>query len=97
MAKPDSIGQFEQLVLTAVLSLKEDAYGVTIHEKVGEVRPAEINLTRRGVRHARSTGRQGPGFIVALGTHGGTRRPGQALLPHGGAGRAGATGIRRHR
>jgi PadR family transcriptional regulator, regulatory protein PadR len=45
MAKPDSIGQFEQLVLTAVLSLKEDAYGVTIHEKVGELaRPKSISL-----------------------------------------------------
>ena len=45
MARPDSIGQFEQLVLTAVLSLKEDAYGVTIHEKVGELaRPKSISL-----------------------------------------------------
>jgi PadR family transcriptional regulator PadR len=45
MAKPDSIGQFEQLVLTAVLSLKEDAYGVTVHEKVGELaRPKPISL-----------------------------------------------------
>ena len=45
MAKSDSIGQFEQLVLTAVLSLKEDAYGVTIHEKVGELaRPKSISL-----------------------------------------------------
>jgi DNA-binding PadR family transcriptional regulator len=45
MAKPVSIGQFEQLVLTAVLSLKEDAYGVTIHEKVGELaQPKSISL-----------------------------------------------------
>jgi DNA-binding PadR family transcriptional regulator len=45
MAKHDSIGQFEQLVLTAVLSLKEDAYGVTIHEKVGELaQPKSISL-----------------------------------------------------
>jgi PadR family transcriptional regulator, regulatory protein PadR len=45
MAKLVSIGQFEQLVLTAVLSLKEDAYGVTIHEKVGELaRPKSISL-----------------------------------------------------
>ncbi len=45
MARPYSIGQFEQLVLTAVLSLKEDAYGVTIHEKVGELaRPKVISL-----------------------------------------------------
>jgi DNA-binding PadR family transcriptional regulator len=45
MARHDSIGQFEQLVLTAILSLREDAYGVTIHEKVGELaRPKAISL-----------------------------------------------------
>lgn len=45
MAKPDSIGQFEQLVLTAILALREDAYGVTIHAKVGELaRPKEVSL-----------------------------------------------------
>ncbi len=37
MAKPDSLGQFEQLVLTAILSLRDDAYGVTIHAKVEEL------------------------------------------------------------
>lgn len=45
MAKPDSIGQFEQLVLTAILSQRDDAYGVTIHAKVAELaRPKEISL-----------------------------------------------------
>ena len=34
MGKAESLGQFEQLVLTAVLSLGDRAYGVTIHEKV---------------------------------------------------------------
>ena len=34
MGKTDSLGQFEQLVLTAILMLREDAYGVTIHAKV---------------------------------------------------------------
>jgi PadR family transcriptional regulator, regulatory protein PadR len=37
MAAPDSVGQFEQLVLTAILSLRENAYGVTIHSKVQEL------------------------------------------------------------
>lgn len=36
MAKTDSLGQFEQLVLAAVLSLGDEAYGVTIHAKVEE-------------------------------------------------------------
>ena len=44
-AKVDSLGQFEQLVLTAVLSLREDAYGVTIHEKVSELaHPKAVSL-----------------------------------------------------
>ena len=37
MAKPDSLGQFEQLILTAILSLRDDAYGVTIQAKVEEL------------------------------------------------------------
>jgi PadR family transcriptional regulator PadR len=45
MAKPDSLGQFEQLVLTAILTLREDAYGVTIHAKVAELaNPKPISL-----------------------------------------------------
>src|ERR1700757_705179 len=45
MAKPDSLGQFEQLVLTAILALREDAYGVTIHAKVEELaRPKAVAL-----------------------------------------------------
>jgi PadR family transcriptional regulator, regulatory protein PadR len=45
MAKTDSLGQFEQLVLTAVLTLREDAYGVTIHSKVQELaRPKAVSL-----------------------------------------------------
>lgn len=34
MARTDALGQFEQLVLTAVLTLRDDAYGVSIQEKV---------------------------------------------------------------
>jgi DNA-binding PadR family transcriptional regulator len=37
MPKPESAGQFEQLVLTAILSLRDNAYGVTIHAKVEEL------------------------------------------------------------
>jgi DNA-binding PadR family transcriptional regulator len=40
-----SVGQFEQLVLAAILSLRDDAYGVTIHEKVGELaQPKSVSL-----------------------------------------------------
>jgi len=45
MAKAESLGQFEQLVLTAVLTLREDAYGITIHEKVAELaHPKNVSL-----------------------------------------------------
>ena len=34
MTRADSLGTFEQLVLTAVLALGDEAYGVTIHARV---------------------------------------------------------------
>jgi len=45
MAAQSSLGQFEQLVLTAILTLGENAYGVTIHAKVEELlRPKKAAL-----------------------------------------------------
>ena len=45
MAKPESLGQFEQLVLTAILILRDDAYGVSIHAKAQELsRPKAVSL-----------------------------------------------------
>jgi PadR family transcriptional regulator, regulatory protein PadR len=45
MARPDSLGQFEQLVLTAILNLRNQAYGVTIHTKVEELaKPKAVSL-----------------------------------------------------
>ena len=45
MAKSDSLGQFEQLVLTAILALHDRAYGVTIHSKVQELaHPKSVSL-----------------------------------------------------
>src|SRR5262245_55815713 len=39
------LGQFEQFVLTAILSLGENAYGVTIREVVGELAsPRNVSL-----------------------------------------------------
>jgi len=34
MAKGDHLGEFEQLILTALMILRENAYGMTIHEEV---------------------------------------------------------------
>jgi DNA-binding PadR family transcriptional regulator len=45
MAKSESLGQFEQLVLTAVLALDGNAYGVTIHAQVQQLaRPKRVLL-----------------------------------------------------
>lgn len=45
MAGIGSLGQFEQLVLAAILALREDAYGVTIHNKVANLaQPKQISL-----------------------------------------------------
>jgi DNA-binding PadR family transcriptional regulator len=45
MAKTDSLGQFEPIVLRAILTLREGAYGVTIHSKVQELaRPKSVSL-----------------------------------------------------
>lgn len=43
MAAPVFLGQFEQLVLTAILALDGNAYGVPIHAKVEELsRPKKV-------------------------------------------------------
>jgi DNA-binding PadR family transcriptional regulator len=45
MLVPATIGQFEQLVLTAILTRAENAYGVTIHATVAELsRPRTVSL-----------------------------------------------------
>jgi len=45
MSKADSLGQCEQLVMSAVLSLRQNAYGVTIHKKVEELsHPKKVSL-----------------------------------------------------
>lgn len=44
-ARSDSLGQFEQMVLAAILTLDDDAYGVSIHRKVEDLcRPKAIAL-----------------------------------------------------
>src|ERR1700693_3692928 len=45
MSAPVSLGQFEQLVVTAVLTLGENAYGVTIHAEVEKLTsPKTVSL-----------------------------------------------------
>jgi len=44
MKRAETVGQFEQLVLTAVLALDADAYGVTIHVTVSELAARAVRL-----------------------------------------------------
>ena len=45
MPQLGSLGHFEQLVIAAILSLREDAYGVTIYNKVADLaQPKKISL-----------------------------------------------------
>ncbi len=45
MSKSESLGQFEQLVLTAALLLRERAYAVSIHHKMEELtHPKPVSL-----------------------------------------------------
>ncbi|HYR87148.1 MAG TPA: helix-turn-helix transcriptional regulator [Terriglobia bacterium] len=44
MTKTDMLGTFEQMVLTAVLALRDEAYGLAIHEKVTEFAGRPMNV-----------------------------------------------------
>ena len=63
MGRLDSLGQFEQLILTAILALRDDAYGVTIHAKVQELAtPKSISL---GAVYVTLDRLEDKGFIVS--------------------------------
>jgi DNA-binding PadR family transcriptional regulator len=44
MKKKDPLGQFEQLVLTAVLLLRDNAYGMAVADKVAELAERRVTL-----------------------------------------------------
>src|SRR6201996_6892485 len=59
----DSLGQFEQVVLTAILALGDNAYGVTIHAKVEELsKPRKI---ARGAVYATLDRMEDKGLIAS--------------------------------
>jgi PadR family transcriptional regulator, regulatory protein PadR len=41
-AQPAAIGEFEQMILLAILQTKEDAYGVTIYEELARHTPRPV-------------------------------------------------------
>src|SRR5262245_987128 len=44
MKQQDSLGNFEQLVMTAVLALGDDAYGMAVHRKVEDLGGKPVKL-----------------------------------------------------
>ncbi len=59
----ESLGQFEQIVLTAVLALDDNAYGVTIHAKVEDLsRPRKVT---RGAVYATLDRMEDKGLITS--------------------------------
>ena len=59
----DPLGQFEQVVLTAILALGDNAYGVTIHAKVEDLsRPRKI---ARGAVYATLDRMEDKGLIAS--------------------------------
>ena len=59
----ETLGQFEQVVLTAILALGDNAYGVTIHAKVEELsRPRKV---ARGAVYATLDRMEDKGLIAS--------------------------------
>src|SRR5688572_181173 len=63
MAQAPTVGQFEQYVLTAIMTLREQAYGVTIHGKVTEfISPRDVSL---GAVYATLDRLEDKGFVTS--------------------------------
>jgi DNA-binding PadR family transcriptional regulator len=63
MAQVPTVGQFEQYVLTAIMTLREQAYGVTIHAKVSEfLSPRDVSL---GAVYATLDRLEDKGFVAS--------------------------------
>ena len=59
----ETLGQFEQIVLTAILALGDNAYGVTIHAKVEELsKPRKV---ARGAVYATLDRMEDKGLIAS--------------------------------
>ena len=92
MKKVDSLGQFEQLVLAAVLALGDDAYGVTIHAKIEELaHPKSVGLGAVYVTLDRLEDKGD--HLKALDADGRARRSRETALRIGNRGEEGAAGI----
>src|ERR1700761_8718575 len=71
-----ALGQFEQVVLTAILALDRDAYGVTIHAKVEELsKPRKV---ARGAVYATLDRMEGRGLVASWPSDPTTERGGRS-------------------
>lgn len=52
IGNPDPLGQFEQLVLMAILAMREVAYGVTIHSEVQKLARLRRSVKLHRYEHA---------------------------------------------
>src|SRR6516162_8793933 len=68
-----SLGQFEQLVLTAVMTLQDDAYGLQIYSKVCELAGRQMSL---GSTYVTLDRLQKKGYISSKVADGGPERGG---------------------
>ena len=69
-----SLGQFEQLILTAVAALQEEAYGLEVYSKVCELAGREMNLGSMYVTLERLKKK---GYVSSKVAEGGTERGGR--------------------
>ena len=74
MKLTESLGQFEQMVLTAVMTLKDDAYGMQIYSKVCELADREMNL---GSVYVTLDRLQKKGYVSSKVAQGGPERGGK--------------------
>jgi DNA-binding PadR family transcriptional regulator len=64
MTRSESCGQFEQIVLTAVVALGDNAYGITIHRKVQELsKPKPVTL---GAVYVTLDRMEAKGFVASV-------------------------------
>ena len=69
----DRLGRFEEIVLLALVRLRENTYGVTIRREIAERTGRDV-LVRRGLHHPRAAGAKGLRFVADGGTDGGAGR-----------------------
>ena len=70
----DSLGQFEQLVLTAVMALRDQAYGMPIYSRVCELADRQVNL---GSVYVSLDRLQSKGYVASTVTEGTPARGGK--------------------